>query len=133
MNFLKNKIRSVDISAEHLTVELVEGRTVQLPLSLFPTLANAKPKERAKWELCGAGTGIHWPLLDYDLSAAGLLRGESEAPGIRRTKKAAKYPAHKAGKAHVLVEESRTLALSHPVGEGARRTGEGRPSALVDT
>jgi hypothetical protein len=27
------------------------------------------------WRLNGAGQGIHWPLLDEDLSAEGLLAG----------------------------------------------------------
>src|SRR6266850_2212779 len=133
MSFLDNKIKSVSIDADHLKVELRDGRVLQSPLSLYPTLAKATARQRSKWEPCGAGTGVHWPLLNYDLSVAGLLRGEPEAPGIRRTKKAAKYPAHKAGKAHVLAEESLTPALSRPMGEGARRAGEGRPSTLVDT
>ena len=105
MSFLDNKIKSVEVTAQHLTVDLANGRLVCQPLSLFPTLAEATPKERANWELCGAGTGIHWPLLDYDLSAAGLLRGEPEAPGIRRAKKVVKYPAHKSGETAVLAEE----------------------------
>jgi hypothetical protein len=105
MNFLKNKIKSVNIRAEHLTVELADGRTVQLPLSLFPTLADAKSQARAKWELCGADTGIHWPLLDYDLSVEGLLRGEPEAPGIRRAQKKSSYPVHKNSKVSAVSEE----------------------------
>lgn len=104
MNFLHNKIKSVDVSAERLKVELLDGRVVSLPLSLFPTLAKAKAKERFRWELCGAGTGIHWPLLDYDLSVAGLLRSEPEALGIRRARKIRSYPAHKPGKSYVLAE-----------------------------
>jgi len=118
MNSLNNKIKSVGVNDTHLTVELLDGRSIRLPLTLFPTLAEATARRRAKWELCGAGTGIHWPLLDYDLSVAGLLRGEPEAPGIRRAKKTAKYPAHKPGKAHALAEEADSPA---------------KPSALVDT
>ncbi|MGA2280104.1 MAG: DNA methyltransferase [Verrucomicrobiota bacterium] len=116
---MNNKIKSVGVNDTHLTVELLDGRSVRLPLTLFPTLAEATAKQRAKWELCGADTGIHWPLLDYDLSVAGLLRGEPEAPGIRRAKKSVKYPAHKSGKAYALAEE----ADSSPT----------RPSSLVDT
>lgn len=61
------------------------------------------------------------PLLDYDLSAEGLLRREPEAPGIQRAKKAASYPPHKPGKAGVLAEKA-----DHPAVQpgGAR----GRPS-----
>jgi len=37
--------------------------------------AGASPDQRARWELGGAGYGIHWPELDEDLSTEGLLRG----------------------------------------------------------
>ena len=121
MSFLDHKIKAVRVSSERLTVELVDGRRAELPLSLFPTLAEASPAERTKWELCGAGTGVHWPLLDYDLSAEGLLRREPEAVGLRRAKKAASYPPHKPGKAGVLAEEADQPAVKR----GA--TG-GRPS-----
>ena len=104
MNFLVNKIKSVKLTGQRLSVELLDGRSVGLPLSLFPTLAEAAPKARGQWELCGAGTGIHWPLLDYDLSAEGLLRGEPEAPGVRRAQKTQKHPPHLAGKQAVLAE-----------------------------
>ena len=67
-------------------------------VTLFPTLAEATARQRAKWELCGADTGIRWPLLNYVLSVAGLLRGEPEAPGIRRAKQTAKYPAAKSAR-----------------------------------
>lgn len=67
-------IKAIKVTSERLTVELLDGRRVSLPLLLFPTLAEAAPTEQAKWELCGAGTGVHWPLLDYDRSAEGLLR-----------------------------------------------------------
>ncbi|WP_324503209.1 DUF2442 domain-containing protein [Acidiphilium rubrum] len=38
------------------------------------------PDQRARWEIAGAGYGIHWPDLDEDLSTEGLLRG-ARAPG----------------------------------------------------
>jgi DNA modification methylase len=127
MSFLDDKIKSVRISAAHLTVELLDDRVAMLPLSGFPTLAAASAKARNKWELCGAGTGIHWPLLDYDLSVAGLLRGEPEAPGVRRAKKTAKYPAHKPGDPLALAEQPEM-----PARQESRPTLQ-RPSALVDT
>lgn len=95
MNFLDDKIKSVAITARQLTVKLEDGRAVSLPLNRFPALAKATAAERKRWELCGAGTGIHWPLLDYDLSVAGLLRGEGEALGVTKRLKPAKFPAAK--------------------------------------
>jgi hypothetical protein len=32
-------------------------------------------RERQHWELIGPGIGIHWPMLDEDISLDGLLRG----------------------------------------------------------
>ena len=52
------KIKNVEVNAEHLGVELHDGRALRLPLSFFPTLAEATMKQRSKWQLCGAGTGI---------------------------------------------------------------------------
>ena len=113
------------VTSELLTVELFDGRRVSLPISLFPTLAEAATSERAKWELCGAGTGIHWPLLDYDLSAEGLLRREPEAPGIQRAKTAATYPPHKPGEAGVLAEEADHSAVE-PSGTGGPPFGNAK-------
>ena len=90
MSFLDDKIKTVQVTGKRLAVEFADGRSLRLPLSLYPTLAEASAKARDRWELCAAGTGVHWPLLNYDLSAAGLLRGEPEAPGIQRAKKGKK-------------------------------------------
>ena len=132
MNSLNNKIKSVGVSGTHLTVELLDGRSIRLPLTLFSTLAEASARQRAKWELCGADTGIHWPLLNYDLSVAGLLRGEPEAPGIRRAKKTAKYPAHKSGKTYALAEEADGGA-SVPASRSLQTATRIKSSSVVDT
>jgi hypothetical protein len=31
--------------------------------------------EKANWQICGAGYGIHWPDINEDLSTEGLLLG----------------------------------------------------------
>ena len=105
MSFLDNKIKTVRVTGRQLQVGLPDGREIRLPLSLYPTLAEAGVAARAKWELCGAGTGIEWPLLNHHLSAAGLLRGEPEAPGIAKAKKGHGSPAPKPGGALALAEE----------------------------
>lgn len=58
-----------------LWIELEDGRELGCPLSTFPRLASAKPKDLETWEWIGGGAGIHWPTLDEDLSVAGLMRG----------------------------------------------------------
>ena len=52
-----------------------------LPLAWYPRLLAATPEQRARWEIAGGGYGIHWPDIDEDLSAEGLLRGAPAAEG----------------------------------------------------
>ncbi len=40
---------------------------------LSPRLANASAQERSRCEVSPSGYGIHWPLIDEDLSIDGLL------------------------------------------------------------
>ena len=74
------KIVDVAVSEDDLTVEFLDGRTITVPLAWYPRLLHATREQRAKWEIAGAGFGIHWPEVDEDLSAEGLLRG-APAPG----------------------------------------------------
>ena len=69
------RVKDVTIAKESLCVDLMDGRTITVPLAWYPRLADAKPEQLARWEIVGAGYGIHWPDLDEDLSTEGLLRG----------------------------------------------------------
>jgi hypothetical protein len=64
-----------------LSVDLMDGRTISVPLAWYPRLLNATQEQRDHWEPSGGGYGIHWPDIDEDLSTEGLLRG---APAPRR-------------------------------------------------
>ena len=87
MNFLSVKVRDVHVTDDELKVELRDGRTIVAPLAWYPTLLHASEAERNTWELCGAGSGIRWILLDYHLSAYGLLQGYVET-GMTETRAA---------------------------------------------
>ncbi len=65
----------VRVTSDELTVRLLDGRTISVPLAWFPRLLHATAEERSNFELLGDGEGIHWPAIDEDLSIAGLLRG----------------------------------------------------------
>ena len=69
------RVQSVAISSDRLEVGLRDGRTISAPLAWFPRLVKADTSARAIWEPSAAGLGIHWPLIDEDLSIEGLLRG----------------------------------------------------------
>lgn len=74
----------VKVTSEALTVHLQDGRVVSVPLAWYPRLVEGSSAERRQWELIGPGIGIHWPLLDEDISVEALLRGLAltvRAPG----------------------------------------------------
>ena len=78
------RVMNVVIDDSRLTVELMDGRLIGVPLAWYPRLANATPEQRNHWELAGAGYGIHWPDIDEDLSTEGLLLGR-KAPAQQRS------------------------------------------------
>lgn len=58
----------------------VDGKEYLFKLSdISRKLANASDFEREKYEISPSGYGIHWPLIDEDLSIDGLL-GIKHAP-----------------------------------------------------
>ena len=69
--------KSVKVGDEVLTVDLVDGRTIMVPLGWFPRLWHGTPQERNHFEIFGDGAYIHWPDLDEDLTVAGQRSGES--------------------------------------------------------
>lgn len=69
------RVKDVSFSGDAMRVDLMDGRTITVPLAWYPRLADASPEQLARWEVAGAGYGIHWPDLDEDLSTEGLLRG----------------------------------------------------------
>ncbi|HYW11177.1 MAG TPA: DUF2442 domain-containing protein [Longimicrobium sp.] len=77
----------VDVTDAALSVELIDGRTVSVPLVWYPRLAHATPAERARWRLIGRGEGIHWPDLDEDISIANLLAGKRSGESQRSFKR----------------------------------------------
>ena len=53
---------------------LVDGNKIESDLkAISPLLANAKEAELREFEISPSGYGIHWPLLDEDVSIDGLL------------------------------------------------------------
>jgi hypothetical protein len=74
------RVASVAFDHDRLVVDLMDGRTIAVPLAWYPRLESATAEQRANWEIAGAGYGIHWPEIDEDLSVEGLLRG---APAAR--------------------------------------------------
>ena len=74
------RVRDLRFTEDNLVVDLMDGRSISVPLAWYPRLLNATEAQRSNWQISGAGYGIHWPDLDEDLSTEGLLRG-APAPG----------------------------------------------------
>jgi hypothetical protein len=75
------RVKNVSFTEDTLAVDLVDGRTIVVPLVWYPRLLDATSEQRDNWQVSAAGYGIHWPDIDEDLSTAGLLRG---APAAER-------------------------------------------------
>jgi hypothetical protein len=73
------RVLDVCCDEHRLIVDLMDGRTISVPLAWYPRLLRASPEARANWQKAGAGYGIHWPDIDEDLSTEGLLRGAPAA------------------------------------------------------
>ena len=67
------RVADVHVGGTELTVVLRDGRKIVVPLAWFPRLEAAPTDQRNVWEPAAAGHGIHWPLIDEDLSVKGLL------------------------------------------------------------
>jgi hypothetical protein len=69
------RVKDVRFTEDALVVDLLDGRTIAVPLVWYPRLLSATSEQRANWHLAGGGFGIHWPDVDEDLTTEGLLRG----------------------------------------------------------
>jgi hypothetical protein len=67
--------QDVRVTTDTLIVELVDGRTISVPVSWYPRLAHGTSAEQGQWQLIGRGHGIHWPKLDEDIAVEDLLAG----------------------------------------------------------
>ena len=81
------RAQSARLGEEALTVDLVHGRTIIVPLAWFPRLWHGTPQERNHFELFGDGAYIHWPDLDEDLTVPGLLAGQQSGETPQSLKK----------------------------------------------
>ena len=74
------RIVAIDVTAESITAELADGRTVSVPLAWSWRLSDATPEQRNNFQIIGTGEGVHWPDIDEDISARGMLQGIPARP-----------------------------------------------------
>src|SRR5437016_5392335 len=73
----------VSVTDDEITIDLIDGRTVVVPLAWYPRLLHGTQRERTRCRLIGRGAGIHWPDLDEDISVEGLLAGRPSGESQR--------------------------------------------------
>lgn len=83
------RIKAVDIHPELdlMTIYLNTQAVLSHNISFYQLLKGANRTQLLQYELIGGGIGIHWPLLDEDLSLKGFLQYE-----LRKVVKSKKDP-----------------------------------------
>ena len=71
----ESRIQALQVTEDFITADLVDGRTISVPLAWSWRLSEATPEQRANYEIIGDGIGVHWPEVDEDISAQGMLTG----------------------------------------------------------
>jgi hypothetical protein len=68
-----HKLKNIHIEGDSLCLN-IDGKDLKADLkSISSLLANANNKEQSQFEVSPSGYGIHWPLIDEDISIDGLL------------------------------------------------------------
>ena len=85
---IEPRIKKMVVNGEAITAHLMDGRVVSVPLAWSWRLSDATPQQRNNFEIPGNGRSVHWPDIDEDLSAHGMLAGaparRPEVPARRR-------------------------------------------------
>jgi hypothetical protein len=82
------RIKDISVSEDTITAKLVDGRIISVPLAWSWRLSEATSKQRLNYRIIGDGHGVHWPDIDEDISAEGMLYG---IPAPRPLKHKSKY------------------------------------------
>ena len=69
-----HKIEAIQFNQDFIILN-IDGNELTIPLDqLSRRLKSASEIERALYKISPSGYGIHWPLIDEDLSIDGILR-----------------------------------------------------------
>jgi hypothetical protein len=72
---IEPRIKYIEITEDTITAHLIDGRVISVPLAWSWRLSDATAEQRNTWELIGDGQGVHWPDIDDEISANGMLTG----------------------------------------------------------
>ena len=79
--------KDITITEDSLSVDLMDGRTIIVPIVWYPRLWHGTPEERNNFEIIGNGMLLHWPDLDEDLSVDGILAGRRSGENQKSLKR----------------------------------------------
>ena len=79
--------KDITITEDSLSVDLMDGRTIIVPIVWYPRLWHGTPEERNNFEIIGDGMLLHWPDLDEDLSVDGILAGRRSGENQKSLKR----------------------------------------------
>jgi hypothetical protein len=74
------RIMDMQVTDDLITAHLADGRSISVPLAWSWRLSEATPAQRSNFEIIGSGLGVHWPDIDEDISATGMLYGIPARP-----------------------------------------------------
>jgi hypothetical protein len=69
------RIVALEVTEDAIVAQLADGRTIRVPLAWSWRLSEATREQRSRFEIIGTGEGAHWPEIDEDISARGMLQG----------------------------------------------------------
>jgi hypothetical protein len=70
----------VEMTEDLIAAHLADGRIISVPLAWSWRLSNATSGQRQHFEIIGTGQGVHWPDIDENFSALGMLTGSPAPP-----------------------------------------------------
>ena len=79
-------IKTIFVTDEAVTFDLLDGRTISAPLAWYPRLLHGTRKERKNWRLIADGKGVHWNDLDEDISVSNMLLGQPSSESLESFK-----------------------------------------------
>lgn len=72
---IEARIKEIEVTDDSIIARLTDGRVISVPLVWSWRLSEATPQQRMNYQIIGDGLGVHWPEIDEDVSAEGMLYG----------------------------------------------------------
>ncbi len=81
------RAQAIEVQEDTILLNLVDGRTMTVPIVWYPRLWYGTKAERAHFELLDEGRYVHWPDLDEDLSIEGMVAGRRSGENAESLRK----------------------------------------------